>query len=153
MELYHKLKETIAFNKRIRDNVDLLLAQAGFDEQSSVRNQLSYMNFDILQQNLDLATEYRIELDKLSQRNCELRMENAALKEQSVTEQVAWRTFDGEGGYDYRDYDENENYYEEWIKRNPQHIGWVDRLYTTPQTEYPSNEAIDKMLFVNCKFR
>lgn len=49
---------------------------------------------DDVQQKHDLAAEYRIELDKLSQRNCELRMENAALKEQSVTEQVAWRTFE-----------------------------------------------------------
>lgn len=45
-----KLKEALEFNKKIRDNVDSLLAQAGFDEESSVRNQLSCMNFDVLQQ-------------------------------------------------------------------------------------------------------
>jgi hypothetical protein len=47
-------------------------------------------------------------------------------------EPVAWRTFDGEGGYDYRTYDMNENYANEWNKRNPKHNGWVEPLYTTP---------------------
>jgi len=52
-------------------------------------------------------------------------------------EPVAWRTFDGEGGYDYRDYDMNENYADEWAKRNPNHKGWVDALYTTsPRREW-----------------
>jgi hypothetical protein len=45
---------------------------------------------------------------------------------------VAWRTFDGEGGYDYRAYDDNENYRNEWDKRNPNHKGWVEPLYTHP---------------------
>jgi hypothetical protein len=45
---------------------------------------------------------------------------------------VAWRTFDGEGGYDYRTYDDNENYRNEWDKRNPNHKGWVDPLYAAP---------------------
>lgn len=44
-------------------------------------------------------------------------------------EPVAWRTFDGEGGYDYRTYDGNENYRAEWEKRNPNHKGWVEPLY------------------------
>ena len=48
-------------------------------------------------------------------------------------EPVAWRTFDGEGGYDYRTYDDNENYREEWGRRNPNHKGWVDPLYAAPQ--------------------
>jgi hypothetical protein len=47
-------------------------------------------------------------------------------------EPVAWRTFDGEGGYDYRTYDDNENYRDEWDKRNPNHKGWVEPLYTHP---------------------
>jgi hypothetical protein len=45
---------------------------------------------------------------------------------------VAWRTFDGEGGYDYRDYHMNEDYAQEWAKRNPLYVGWVEPLYTTP---------------------
>ena len=43
--------------------------------------------------------------------------------------QVGWRTFNGEGGYDFRDYFLNENYKEEWEERNPFHKGWVDALY------------------------
>jgi hypothetical protein len=48
-------------------------------------------------------------------------------------EPVAWRTFDGEGGYDYRTYDDNENYRAEWEQRNPNHKGWVEPLYAAPQ--------------------
>ena len=48
-------------------------------------------------------------------------------------EPVAWRTFDGEGGYDYRTYEGNENYRAEWEKRNPNHKGWVEPLYAAPQ--------------------
>lgn len=47
-------------------------------------------------------------------------------------EPVAWRTFDGEGGYDYRTYDDNENYRDEWERRNPSHKGWVEPLYLHP---------------------
>jgi hypothetical protein len=46
---------------------------------------------------------------------------------------VAWRTFDGEGGYDYRSYEDNESYADDWNKRNPKHVGWVDELYTHSQ--------------------
>jgi hypothetical protein len=49
-----------------------------------------------------------------------------------VQEPVAWRTFDGEGGYDYRTYDMNEGYAKEWNERNPKHKNWVEALYTTP---------------------
>lgn len=44
-------------------------------------------------------------------------------------EPVAWRTFDGEGGYEYRTYDENEDYLDDWNKRNPNHKGWVEPLF------------------------
>jgi len=47
-------------------------------------------------------------------------------------EPVAWRTFDGEGQYEYRAYEENESYADEWDKRNPNHKGWVEPLYTHP---------------------
>ena len=50
-------------------------------------------------------------------------------------EPVAWRTFDGEGGYDYRSYEDNESYADDWNKRNPNHVGWVDKLYTHSQPE------------------
>lgn len=49
----------------------------------------------------------------------------------SEQEAVAWRTFDGEGGYDYRSYEDNENYREEYIKRNGEkYASWVEPLYT-----------------------
>ena len=47
---------------------------------------------------------------------------------------VAWRTFDGEGGYDYRSFEDNENHKEDYIKRNgDKYKDWVEPLYTTPQ--------------------
>jgi len=46
-----------------------------------------------------------------------------------MEEPAAWRTFDGEGGYDYRSYEDNENYKLWWDARNPNHIGWVEPLY------------------------
>ena len=54
------------------------------------------------------------------------------MKAQPEQEPVAWRTFDGEGGYEYRSYDTNEQYAQEWEQRNPKHKGWGEPLYTTP---------------------
>ena len=53
-------------------------------------------------------------------------------KEQPQQEPVAWRTFDGEGGYEYRAYEMNEQYAQEWEQRNPKHKDWVEPLYTSP---------------------
>lgn len=60
------------------------------------------------------------------------------LRQALETEQepVAWRTFDGEGGYDYRSYEMNENYDKEWAERNPNHAHWVEPLYTSPQKQW-----------------
>ena len=52
--------------------------------------------------------------------------------EEPEPEPVAWRTFDGEGGYDYRDYELNEDYGYWWEERHPNHKNWVDPLYTAP---------------------
>lgn len=43
---------------------------------------------------------------------------------------VAWRVFDGEGGYDYVTYADNEKYAEEFASRNPRWAHWVEALYT-----------------------
>jgi len=52
-------------------------------------------------------------------------------------EPVAWRAFDGEGGYDYRSYEDNESYADDWNKRNPNHKGWIEPLYThAPQRTF-----------------
>lgn len=41
------VQDTVAWNKKIMDSVDSLLAQAGFEPDSSVRHQLAMMNFDV----------------------------------------------------------------------------------------------------------
>lgn len=52
---------------------------------------------------------------------------------QAQSEPVAWRTFDGEGGYDYRSYDDNEDYQAEYMKRNGNNYAtWVEPLYLHP---------------------
>ena len=70
-----------------------------------------------------------------------LRVMKEMFREQAepVQEPVAWRTFDGEGGYDYRTYEDNDSYAAEWTQRNPRHIGWVEPLYTAP----PKPEPVD----------
>lgn len=40
------VQEPVAWNKRIRDSVDALLEQAGYQPDSSARHQLGMMNFD-----------------------------------------------------------------------------------------------------------
>jgi len=61
-------------------------------------------------------------------------------------EPVAWRTFDGEGQYQYRAYEENESYVDDWDKRNPNHKGWVEPLYTHPPQRKPlTDEQIDAL--------
>ena len=47
-----------------------------------------------------------------------------------VGEPHAWSTFDGEGGYDLRLFDGNENYLEE---QSPRYVNWVDELYPADQ--------------------
>jgi hypothetical protein len=68
-----------------------------------------------------------------------------AALEQGEQEPVAWRTFDGEGGYDYRTYDDNENYRDEWDRRNPNHKGWVEPLYTHPPRREWRNLTIQEI--------
>ncbi len=60
--------------------------------------------------------------------------------EQAQQEPVAWRTFDGEGGYEYRAYEMNEQYAQEWEQRNPKHKDWVEPLYTSPLQRKPQQE-------------
>jgi hypothetical protein len=46
-------------------------------------------------------------------------------------EPVAWSTFDGEGGYDYRSYIDNEDYLDRYRKLNSSstYFNWVEPLY------------------------
>ena len=72
----------------------------------------------------------------------------AALAE-PVQGPVAWRTFDGEGGWDYRDYENNEDYIYQYVKRNGgKYAHWVEPLYTTPPPRY-NRSPHDLTEFVN----
>lgn len=62
------------------------------------------------------------------------------VQQEMEQEPVAWRTFDGEGGYDYRTYEGNEDYAAEWAQRNPRYIGWVEPLYAAPPQRKPLTE-------------
>jgi hypothetical protein len=68
-------------------------------------------------------------------------------------EPVAWRTFDGEGGYDYRSYEMNENYDKEWAERNPNHAHWAEPLYTSPQKQWVglTDEEIQDLAYLSQK--
>jgi hypothetical protein len=46
MDKAQPVQEPVAWNKQIRDSVDSLLEQAGYQPNSSARNALSMMNFD-----------------------------------------------------------------------------------------------------------
>ena len=83
-------------------------------------------DWDLLKATQESLREHMAEIQRL----------RAALAEPEQ-EPVAWRTFDGEGGYDYRTYEDNEDYAAEWAKRNPQHVGWVEPLYTAPPQRKP----------------
>jgi hypothetical protein len=67
---------------------------------------------------------------------------------QPEPEPVAWRTFDGEGGYDYRDYELNEDYGYWWEERHPNHKGWVQPLYTDP-TPCQTCEALARAVMMD----
>lgn len=69
----------------------------------------------------------------------------AALAEPETAEPVAWQTFDGEGGYDYRDFYQNEDYELEWKRLNPAYADWVTPLYAHPPRDgwRPASEPPD----------
>jgi hypothetical protein len=56
----------------------------------------------------------------------------ARIEEMEKQKPVAWRTFNGEGGYGSRSYADNENYQLGWAARNPNHVGVVELLYLAP---------------------
>lgn len=60
---------------------------------------------------------------------------------QPAGEPVAWRTFDGEGRYEFQEYDNNEGYKDAWESKNPTHKGWVEPLYTHPAPQVPMTDA------------
>lgn len=68
-----------------------------------------------------------------------LRAEIEAMKQQKP---AAWREFDGEGGYDYRSFNDNENFRDEYIKRNGnKYATWVEPLYLATGAQSDLNLA------------
>lgn len=120
--------------------------------------------FDALENSRDMvwneyATDWRhglktrkLQLDAMGARAEEHDAVTAALKEAIESpeqESSAWQTFDGEGGYEYRSYEGNENYAHEWNQRNPNHKGWVCLLSTAlaqPVQPGPTTEQIAQHL-------
>jgi hypothetical protein len=76
-------------------------------------------------------------------------LEEALAGKQEQGEPVAWRTFDGEGLYFYCSYEDNETYADVWNKRNPNHKGWVEPLYTTPQQQKPLEPTVPEDANIN----
>ncbi len=66
----------------------------------------------------------------------------AKIERMERQEPVAWRTFDGEGGYDYRNFAGNEDYQAVWEARNPNHKGWVEPLYALPGAKGEVRETV-----------
>ena len=82
----------------------------------------------------DLAAAYRTELDKLSQRNYELRMENAQLKAQPKEQEPVARV---------QDLDEVKRKHLVYEKG----MDWKDFLYTTPPQRKPlTDEDIERIV-------
>ena len=109
---------------------------------------------DCLNQNLPLAGyaryDQRIEWyrEQIAKHEDAITSLRQAIEQAEKQEPVAWRTFDGEGGYDYRTYDMNEDYAKEWNERNPNHKGWVEPLYKDP-TPCPTCEALARTVMMD----
>lgn len=72
------------------------------------------------------AAYYRRELKKVEEKIAEL---EAKLE---GGEPVAWRTFDGEGNYDFRSYEGNKGYKDWYATYNPKYPHWCEPLYLHP---------------------
>jgi hypothetical protein len=58
------------------------------------------------------------------------------LKAQEI-QQIGWRIFDGEGGYDWFALEDNETLAEDFIARNGQHYAsWVEPVYSRVCTRF-----------------
>lgn len=73
--------------------------------------------------------------DRADAHQVEVLVLRARIEAMGRQEPVAWRTFDGEGGYDYRNFADNENYQFGWNVRNPKHEDWVEPLYLAPDAK------------------
>ena len=87
---------------------------------------------ELLAQQEDIAQNLQSRLDAAFLLE-ERRQEIAQPRREGEQEPVAWRTFDGEGGWDYCAYADNEHYRDNYIKRNGEkYASWVEPLYSAP---------------------
>ena len=96
-----------------------------------------------------LHAAVRHEADCVDAAKAEIEAMRAKITEMEKQGSVAWRTFDGEGGYDYRNVADNEDYQAVWEARNPNHKGWVEPLYLAPGAqpeEYDTSKALIDLL-------
>lgn len=78
--------------------------------------------------------------EELDQQHVKHAIEDAFKAAQPAPMPVAWMTFDGEGGYDLRLYEDNEDYRDEYIKRNGEkYSGWVKPLFTAAENTHSAN--------------
>ena len=67
-----------------------------------------------------------------------------------AVEPFAWAEFDGEGVYDLRLYENNEDFHQEYVERNGEkYSGWIMPLYTAP----PAHDAELVALLAECRKR
>jgi hypothetical protein len=63
-------------------------------------------------------------------------------------EPFAWATFDGEGSYDLRLYEDNEAYRDDYIKRNGEkYASWVKPLYAHPAAVQRDEQELEEKTF------
>lgn len=122
--------------------------QQGINDGSIPPTYLGWHRADVMADMLKSARRdycvlegYYTELaEKLEAAEKERNALRAKIERMERQEPVAWRTFDGEGGYDYRSYEDNENYKLGWDARYPNLIGWVEPLYALPGAQPQLNE-------------
>ncbi len=94
----------------------------------------------------DIAVQFA-HTQQLRQRIAEVVLD-ALAEHEKKQEPVAWRTFDGEGGYEHRNYELNEDYKDWWEERHPNHKGWVQPLYEDP-TPCQTCEALARTVMMD----
>lgn len=110
--------------------LEVRIAQAVLDlalKQESAEKPVAYINVE------NRTLEWNGPVEWLTPTTIKLmKIPLYTLSKQESAEPVAWRTFDGEGGYDFRSYEDNENYKEWYATYNPKYPHWCEPLYTTP---------------------
>ena len=104
--------------------------KTAYDRQALL-DALEALGREVAELKLRAGNGYSRKIEELTAERDQARAELAAIRAQ---EPVAWQTFDGEGGYEYRSYEDNESYADDWQRRNPKYrlSGLVTKLYAAP---------------------